>query len=301
MRHAPWINFDNIPLGKFSHPSPPIHAGGSRPLTLPQRRGRGRGGFAFALLALVALVTAAPTPMTQTPAPVPSDLQDTHRIVCLGDSITQVGENPGGYVWLFRHYLNDLYPQLHLEVINAGISGNKSPDMLARFQTDVLDKKPDLLTISVGVNDVWHGFYDNHPLGDGPRGVPLEDYRKNVDEMIRRARSSGIRVVILSATVIHEDLKGPENTKAEKYNAALKDLAGHYHLLFVDYQKPFRALITAYRQDTGARDNLLTVDGVHMNAEGNRVMAHTLLSALGVSPEAQASVDAAVANEEKGG
>src|SRR4051794_28866505 len=84
---------------------------------------------------------------------VPKGLQGVHRIVCLGDSITEQGENPGAYVWLVRHFLNDVYPQEHIEVINAGISGHKSTDMLARFQRDVLDKKPDLVTISVGVND----------------------------------------------------------------------------------------------------------------------------------------------------
>jgi lysophospholipase L1-like esterase len=255
----------------------------------------------IAALALAATSTSV-TFGSQTPtaSPLPFELQGTKKIACLGDSITQIGDGPGGYVWLFRHYLADLYPQQSFEVINAGISGNKSTDMVARFQTDVLDKKPDLLTISVGVNDVWHGYYDNHPLGDGPRGVKLEDYRKNVDEMIRRAQSSGIRVVILSATLIHEDLKDPMNIKAEKYNATLRDLARDYHLTFVDYQKAFRALVTSYRSTTGGRDNLLTVDGVHMNAQGNKVMAHTLLTALGVSPEAQASVDAQIAKEEKG-
>jgi lysophospholipase L1-like esterase len=229
----------------------------------------------------------------------PAILQGVHRIVCLGDSITQFGDGPGGYVWLFRHYLNDLYPSQGIEVINAGVSGNKSTDMIARFQADVLDKKPDLLTISVGVNDVWHGFFDNHPAGDGPRGIPLDDYKKNVDSMVRSAISSGIHVVILSGTVINEDLKDPKNLKAEAYNAALRDIARDHKLPYVDYQKAFRAIITAYRTSTGAHDLLLTVDGVHMNPGGNQVMAHTLLTTLGVSPEAQQGVQAQVLKEEQ--
>lgn len=230
----------------------------------------------------------------------PAALQGVHRIVCLGDSITQAGEGPGGYVWLLRHHLAALYGPVDaggIEVINAGISGHKSNDMLARYQHDVLDRKPDLVTISCGVNDVWHGFYDNHPLGDGPRGIPLEDYRKNIESMIEQAQKAGIRVVVLSTTVIHEELDSPENAKLVGYNAALRDLAHKHKALFVDYQKPFHELISTYRKETGARDLLLTVDGVHMNPLGNKVMAYTLLTGLGISPEDRAAVQNTVEND----
>ncbi|HTQ11895.1 MAG TPA: SGNH/GDSL hydrolase family protein [Fimbriimonadaceae bacterium] len=233
-------------------------------------------------------------------APAPPILQNVHRIVCLGDSITEVGENPGGYVWLVRHYLGAIYPEQKIEVLNAGVSGNKAPDMIARYQRDVLDKRPDLITISVGVNDVWHGFYDNHPMGDGPRGTPLDVYRADVEKMVQDGLASGAKIVILSATVIHEELDNRENAKAEAYNKALRDIAREHHLVFVDYQKVFRSLITDYRKETGGRDLLLTVDGVHMNAEGNKVMAHALLTGLGVSPEAQAGAQAQVEREERG-
>lgn len=228
---------------------------------------------------------------TSEPPPL---LKGVHRIVCLGDSITQGGEGPGGYVWLVRHYLAALYPQQPIEVVNAGISGHKSTDMIARFQKDVLDKKPDLVTISVGVNDVWHGFYDNHPEGDGPRGIPLPEYRQHVEEMISQAEKLGAKVVVLSTTVIHEDDTNKENAKLKGYNAALRDLAKKHHATFVDYQKPFWALIDTYHKETGGHDLLLTVDGVHMNGEGNKVMAHTLLTGLGISPVAQQAVQGAV-------
>ena len=244
----------------------------------------------------------------------PPALKGVHRIVCLGDSITQGGEGPGGYVWLLRHYLNAIYGSgattstttspdtvQTIEVINAGISGHKSTDMLARFQRDVLDRKPDLVTISVGVNDVWHGFYDNHPLGDGPQGIPLDDYRKNVEEMVIQAQKAGAKVLLLSTTVIHEEISGPENAKLVGYNAALRDLSRKYKTLFVDYQKPFQALISTYRKETGGRDLLLTVDGVHMNALGNKVMAYTLLSGLGVKPKDRASVQGIVEKEQREG
>lgn len=269
--------------------------------------------FLIASLFLLSLSITACT--AQTPFERPPLLKGVHRIVCLGDSITQGGEGPGGYVWLVRHYLNALYGShasgaatstqnspdtvQTIEVVNAGISGHKSTDMLARFQRDVLDKKPDLVTISVGVNDVWHGFYDNHPDGDGPRGIPLVEYRQHVEDMITQAEKIGAKVVVLSTTVIHEEADNKENAKLKLYNGALRELAKKHHAAFVDYQKPFWALITAYQKGTGGHELLLTGDGVHMNATGNRVMAHTLLSGLGISPADQAAAQAAVDAEQR--
>ena len=99
-------------------------------------------------------------------------------------------------------------------------------------------------------------------------------------------------MVVLSTTVIHEDLQNRENAKLVGYNAALHDLARKYHGVFVDYQKSFQALIKDYRS-TGARDNMLTVDGVHMNPLGNKIMAYTLLSGLDVPAELRAGVQEA--------
>lgn len=250
-------------------------------------------GLMLVLTAVVSVAGASPIEETR-----PQALKDVSRIVCLGDSITQGGEGPGGYVWLVRHYLKALYPgangQGEIEVINSGISGHKSNDMLARYQRDVIDHKPDLVTISVGVNDVWHGFMDNHPLGDGPRAIPIDQYRANVEQMVSAAEAAKAHVLILSTTVIHEDLDSPENQKLVPYNAALKEIARKHHALFVDYQKPFKDMITAYRKETGARDLLLTVDGVHMNGLGNKVMAYTLLQGLGITPESRAAVTKAV-------
>ena len=218
------------------------------------------------------------------------------RIVCLGDSITQSGERPGGYVWLIRHNLNLLYPEQHIEVRNAGVSGNKSTDMIARFQHDVLDRKPDLITISVGVNDVWHGFYD-HPKGDGPLGIPLEAYIQNVDQMCERATKANARVILLTATLIEEDVNSPENKKAWAYTKALADLANRRRITFVNMQRAFREVIGAYRRATRSTRNFLTVDGVHMNGQGNQLMSDCILNALGVPETDRAKIAGKVLDE----
>ena len=213
---------------------------------------------------------------------VPATLRGVRRIVCLGDSITEQGGQPGGYVNLLQQYLTTLYPGQSIQVYNAGISGHKATDMQARFQRDVLSKNPDLVTISVGVNDVWHGFYDNHPAGDGPLGVPLNVYRNKVVQMVEAAKASKAKVVLISPTLIHENLAGPENAKLETYVAEMRAIARETGSGFVDLNAAFKELIRAYQKRAGRTSNLLTTDGVHMNAAGNRVMAYGILRGLGV-------------------
>ena len=89
-----------------------------------------------------------------TPPPeIQNLLAGKRKIVTVGDSITEAGKYPGGYVWLLQRYLNALYPDRPIEIVNAGIGGNKSTDMQARFQKDAIDQKPDLVMINVGVNE----------------------------------------------------------------------------------------------------------------------------------------------------
>src|SRR5258708_6696384 len=85
------------------------------------------------------------------------------RIVFLGDSITQAGAAPGGYVALAKDAIARKHPDLEIEVIGAGISGNRVPDLEARLEKDVLAKMPTLVIIYIGINDVSHSTNDTGP------------------------------------------------------------------------------------------------------------------------------------------
>lgn len=210
-------------------------------------------------------------------------LDCVHRIVCLGDSITEGGEHEGGYVWIIRKVLSTAIPGQPIEVINAGISGHKSTDMHARFKRDVLDKKPDLVTISVGVNDVWHGFDAQHPNGGGPNAVPLPQYIQEVQAMIDAAKAQNIKVVLLAPTPIYEDPDNQQNKLLSSYVNAMRDLSKRNGCTFVDLNKAFWEAIKPFHKVAGKGINLLTGDGVHMIGPGNRLMAHQVLRGLGVS------------------
>jgi len=209
-------------------------------------------------------------------------LKDQNVLVTLGDSITEGGEQPEGYVSIMRKALSVLYPEMTVYIINSGISGHKSTDMNDRFQRDVLQYQPQWVTISVGVNDVWHGFYDNHPKGDGPRGVPLDSYKNKVIDMVERAARQNAAVALFTSTVIKENLDSPENQKLALYNQAMREIAKKYHCVLVDQDASCRKVLMPQQKPGMADRGILTTDGVHMLPAGNWLMAKTCLIALGV-------------------
>lgn len=220
-------------------------------------------GFRKALLALTAfgLLTTAASAQEIL-------VKNGEKIAFLGDSITQQGAaGPLGYVHLV---INGLAANgVKAEAIGAGISGHKSDQMLARLDRDVISKKPDWMTLSCGVNDVWHG----------ERGVPLEQYKTNITQIVDKAQAAGIKVVLLTSTMITEDQANPNNQKLVGYNDFLKALAAERKLPLADLNAAMQAEIAA----TPHKGNLLTGDGVHMNSAGNLMMAQGVLKAFGLN------------------
>ncbi|MDX9754150.1 MAG: SGNH/GDSL hydrolase family protein [bacterium] len=204
-------------------------------------------------------------------------LSDGDRIVFLGDSITQLGAAPEGYVTLFKLFCD--INGYEVDVINSGISGHKSNDMLARLDRDVLAHKPTWVSISCGVNDVWHNFGRERGVRKR-RGIPLDQYQANMTAMVEKCQAAGIQVLLLTATPIYEDLDSEENLALAQYNKFLHQLAKDKELLLCD----LNAACQHWFKQKANDENLLTTDGVHMNPRGNRLMTRTILTTLGAKP-----------------
>lgn len=190
------------------------------------------------------------------------------KIAFLGDSITQGGaNNASGYV---RLVISGLEANgIKATMIPAGISGHKSNQMLERLDKDVISKKPDWMTLSCGVNDVWHGA----------NGVPLDAYKTNITAIVDQAQAAGIKVMILTSTMIREDATNSENQKLAPYNDFLRTLAAEKKCLLADLNANMRAALTPGKH----HEHQLTSDGVHMNPLGDRMMARGILKAFGLS------------------
>ena len=227
--------------------------------------------------------------------PVPAALADDsvtrapaagERIVFLGDSITQGGAGPGGYVTLVREAIAAALPDKGVEVLGAGISGNKVPDLELRLDRDVLAKKPTTVVVYIGINDVWHS--------QRGQGTPKEAFDKGLRSLVERIRAGGARVILCTPSVIGEKPTGenPLDAMLDEYSAVTRGVAADLKTGLLDLRKAFidhLAAANAAQADKGT----LTTDGVHLNAAGNRFVADRMLEALGVAAGTTAGGDPA--------
>lgn len=212
------------------------------------------------------------------PAAEPA-LKQGDRVVFLGDSITQGGAGPQGYITLVRQAIQKHCPQLGVEVIGAGISGNKVPDLERRLERDVVSKKPTIVVIYIGINDVWHSIRN--------QGTPKDAYEQGLRRLIQQIQDAGARVILCTPSVIGEKHDGSNDLDKmlDEYSEISRKVAADTKSPLLDLRKEF----LTYLQQANAKNqpkDILTTDGVHLNAAGNQFVAEKMLGALGVSVHA---------------
>jgi len=192
------------------------------------------------------------------------------KIIFFGDSITQQGVKPGGYVNLIKKALDSS----KYEVIGAGIGGNKIYDLYLRLEDDVLNKKPDVVVIYIGVNDVWHKQTSH-------TGTDLDKFVKFYQALINKIQGGNAKVILCTPAVIGEKKGGKNEMDAEldKFSDAIRELAQKNKLPLVDLRSQFVTYDLTNNPEDLAK-GILTVDGVHLNPKGNQAVADVLLPLL---------------------
>lgn len=200
-------------------------------------------------------------------------IKNGESLAFLGDSITQQGwTNPYGYLHLVGTALKS--KGVEIKIIPAGISGHKSTNMNARMERDVVKKNPVWMTLSCGVNDVWHGAH----------GVSLDRYKKEITSILDKADKAGIKVIVLTATMIKEDAQNELNKKLIPYNEFLRQIARERKYLLADLNADMQKIVAESKaKNPKYRGNFLTSDGVHMAGTGNEMMARGILKQFGMT------------------
>ena len=202
-----------------------------------------------------------------------SPLAKGQVIAFLGDSITQAGARPGGYCRLIGDALEKQRPDLQTKVVYAGISGHKVPDLQKRLDRDVLSKNPNIVLIYIGINDVWHSTRG--------KGTPKDKFESGLRDLISRIKSTGAAVVLCTPSTIGEKTDGSNelDPMLEEYAAISRKVAAENGLTVCDLRKYFLAFLKDNNPKNKGK-GILTRDGVHLNAAGNKFVADRTAEAL---------------------
>ncbi len=205
------------------------------------------------------------------------------KLLMIGDSITDAGRTQPvaeglfdplgrGYVTMVEALLGATYPQLGIRVVNVGTSGHTSRDLKNRWQKDVIDLKPDWLSIMIGTNDVWRQF-------DLPRMKELHvlppEYEANCRANIEQVRSKLKGLVLMTPFYIETNPKDAMLMRMNEYGQIVKKLAAEYKAVFVDTQAAFNEALKSYYPST------LSWDRVHPTQSGHMIIAKAFLNGIG--------------------
>jgi lysophospholipase L1-like esterase len=196
------------------------------------------------------------------------------RVVFFGDSITEAGAKPGGYIVKIKETLAQKGQGSKYDLIGAGIGGNKVYDLYLRMEDDVLSQDPDVVVIWIGVNDVWH----KQSFGTG---TDPDKFQKFYAAIINKLLDKHIRVILCTPAVIGEkaDFTNQQDGDLNAYSQIIRNLAQKWHCGLVDLREVFHNY--ELKNNPGNKESgILTQDRVHLNEAGNQLVAEKMLEAL---------------------
>ena len=209
-------------------------------------------------------------------------IQDHSRLLFIGDSVTDMGRNQPvaeglfdplgkGYPSIVNGLLNGCCPEKHIHVLNLGTSGNTVRDLAARWDRDVIELKPDWLSVLIGINDVWRQF-------DSPEQPALavfpDEYEETLLALLTRTRPLLRGLVVMSPYYIEANPADAMRARMDEYGAAARRVAEKTGAIFVDLQQVFCNLLKHHHSSYYAWDR------VHPNIPGSSAMARAFLKAV---------------------
>lgn len=194
-------------------------------------------------------------------------VQQKKKVIFFGDSITQAGVNPGGYILKVGELAAKAGLKDQYDFVGAGVGGNKVYDLYLRMDDDVLSKNPDIVVIYVGVNDVWH----KRSFGTG---TDLDKFEKFYTAIIKKLQARSIKVILVTPAVIGErtDFSNELDGDLNQYSAAIRKLAKANNLPLVDLRTAFLDY-NKQNNPENKESGILTTDRVHLNEKGNQLLA----------------------------
>ena len=196
------------------------------------------------------------------------------KVLFFGDSITQAGVKPGGYIIKIGELVAKDGLTDQFELIGSGIGGNKVYDLFLRMEEDVFSKTPDVVLIYVGVNDVWH-------KQSSGTGTDADKFEKFYAAIIKKLQKKNIKIIMCTPAVIGErtDFTNQLDGDLNKYSNIIRGLAQKNSIPLVDLRKAFLDYNIQFNKEN-KESGILTTDRVHLNDEGNKIVAEEMWKAI---------------------
>jgi len=168
-------------------------------------------------------------------------LSENQTIVFIGDSITDAGRREAayqplgyGYVHFVANTLLAKYPQLNLNIINSGVHGNTVRTMAARWEKDCLEYQPDILSVLIGVNDVWRQHVEPERL---PEAVYPQEYELTYRRLLSQVKNRcNCQLVLIEPFMFCDDSDNPMLKDLRSYIQIVHKLSEEFDALLVPLQ-----------------------------------------------------------------
>lgn len=189
------------------------------------------------------------------------------KVIFFGDSITEAGAKPGGYILKVADLAAKENKAGQYDFIGSGIGGNKVYDLYLRLEDDVLSKNPDVVVIYIGVNDVWHK--QSHGTG-----TDYDKFEKFYSALIKKLQAKNCKIILATPAVVGErtDFSNELDGDLNKYSSLIRTLAEKNKLPLVGLRKAFLEYNKVNNPDN-KESGILTTDRVHLNDKGNELVA----------------------------
>jgi len=226
------------------------------------------------VLRLIAIPFSLALVMSASGGEIPNrqiTLKKDDRILFFGDSLTQLGGQDApkahvtkGYVKLVQESLDKSHPDLGVKVDWVATGGHVVPQLLARFEKDVLPKKPTIIVIQIGCNDA--------------RRLDKDVFKKSLEDLIDRIQKEKIQVVQCTLTSVGEKHDGTnkDDPKLDQFAEIQREIIKAKKVPYNDLRKAFVAHWKANNPDNKG-SGILTYDGNHWNQVGMQFVAGEML------------------------
>ena len=192
------------------------------------------------------------------------------KVVFFGDSLTEMGARPGGYIPRIDSLARLENRSADFEFVGAGVGGNKVYDLYLRMEEDLLNKNPDIVVIFIGINDVWH----KSSFGTG---TDVDRFERFYNAILKKLKDRNIKAILCTPSVIGErnDMSNQQDGDLNYFSGLVRNIAIKNELPLVDLRAIMIDYLKANNPENKER-NILTTDRVHFNNAGNELVAESI-------------------------